>query len=97
MIGVGMVGKSSVEYLVEILDLKKIREFCKFDDENAKFLLSGYISNLLYGTRYIAKKRIAVHLAKKLIQKGSKKSQILKLTKISERTYFRLKKEQENG
>lgn len=91
MIGAVMAGEK--DYLSEMLDIDKMRAFCLFDDDSAKMLISAYIANLLYGTRYVAKKKLMVNLAKKMASDGIKKEQILKLLKISPRTYFRIKRE----
>lgn len=80
---------SSLEYLKDLIELDTIKSFLKCEnDETAKFLIASYVLNLLF----ISRKRLKTELATKLMLQGVDKKKVIRLSKISERTYFRLKK-----
>ena len=43
---------SDLEYLKDMIELEKIREFLKCEPQGAKLLIASYVLNLLFGTDY---------------------------------------------
>ena len=103
-IGVGMAGKKSFtakkgyfwqwkfDYIYSQINPELIRKLAHLNDESIKITLSGLICEIV-GNLKLPQKAYKRELAKRLIMKNKSKSEVLRLTGISERTYYRLLKE----
>lgn len=78
------------EYVEGRIEPNAIRELSKLNDETLKFVMASWICNIAGGIELPTKVPKTV-LAQRLIEKGRTKEQVMSLTSISERHYFRLK------
>lgn len=87
------------EYIEEQIDTQVLRELTQLDDEALKFTMASWICSITGGMKCseIPTKAPKVELARRLIKKGRDKKSVIAITGISERNYYYLKKEIENG
>ena len=87
------------EYIENQIDTTVIRELSLLEDDALKFVMASWICNITSGMKCseIPTKAPKIELARRMIKKGRKRSEVLNIANISERHYYRLKKELENG
>lgn len=84
-----MAGK--FEYLLDFVDIDKIKKIVELDEKVAKPLMLCYILDFAKGETYLPKYNS--FLARELIKAGVKNDKVRELSKISKATFYRIKKE----
>lgn len=82
------------EYVESRCEPSAVRELAQLDDDNLRFFMAAWVCNIAAGVELPAKAS-RTELAKRLIKKDYSRQDVLRLTGISERHYFRLKEKQD--
>lgn len=80
------------EYLENEIDPQLIRELAKLSDEAVKLSIATLICSIAGGMKELPTKAPKIAYAKRLLEKGIERKRIIRLTGISEATYYRLKR-----
>ena len=84
------------EYVESRIDTTVLRELVKLDDDALRFVMASWVCDIAGGIE-LPTKAPKTELACRLILKGYEKKDVIRITGISNRHYFRLKKEINNG